>query len=161
MGSTAALKGELEVETERPVLGEPICLRLTLANESDHELKVISPDVGQPPAGLEWPASLWAYRLAVLMSYDLFTLSVQDAGGRFLEGEGLMPWVTPILPSLTLAPGESLSLAFDLAEFYTLDAAGTYRISVRYGPAQEDEEAGSTAGATAKTDLFVEPAGLD
>src|ERR1700719_5056477 len=113
---TTFLATKLELATERPVLREPVRVRMTITNNSDEELEVANPEVGVPPPDLDWKASNGAYQVALLMSFGLIKISLKDINGRLAEAKGLIPWVTPILSKRTLQARDSLALDLHLNE---------------------------------------------
>ena len=139
--TTAPLEAALELKTEQPLAGEPIWVRMTITNATGQEVIVVSPDAGTPSPDLNWSASPEAYRIAVLMSFGLFEITLTDALGNLIESKGLMPWVTPILGKRTLQPRESFSLEFDLKELFSINSAGRHRLRVRYGDSAAQAEA--------------------
>jgi len=136
------LAAKLELGTEKPALGEPVRVHLTITNNSDEEIEVANPEVGVPPPGLDWKASNQAYRIAVLLSFGLMKLALNDSDGRPVKSKGLMPWVTPSMGKRVLQPQEGFTLDFDLNELFSLDSAGPYRLQVRYGDEAVHAEAG-------------------
>jgi hypothetical protein len=130
---TAFLAAKLELGTERPVLREPIWVRMTITNDSDEEIEVVNPEVGVPPSDLEWRASDQAYQVALLMSFGLLKITLKDTDGELVESNGLMPWVTPILGKRALQPHDNLVLDFDLNELFSIDSPGRSSLQVRYG----------------------------
>lgn len=130
---TSTLAARLDVLTRRPAVGGPLLLRLTLANETDRDLAVVDPEVGDPPAMLSGRASASAYRAAVLISVRVLEIEVRGPRGEAVAGRGLAPWVTPLLAKRTLRPGERLRFELDLAELFDLAQAGPHSARIRYG----------------------------
>ena len=129
---TALLIATLELKTERPVVGEPIGVRMTMSNGSDQEIVIVNPEVGVPPPDLNWRASQSAYQIGVLMSFGLIQITLRNADGELVENKGLMPWVTPILSKRALQPHDNLVLDFDLNELFSIYLSTLYSINVRY-----------------------------
>jgi len=127
------LTASLELRADRPVLGDPIWVRMIMVNGFDRDVVIVNPDVGVPPPELDWKASIEAYQISVLMSFGLTRILLKDADGRLVESKGLMPWVTPILGKRTLQPHDKLVLNFDLNELFVIDLAGLYNVWLRYG----------------------------
>jgi hypothetical protein len=146
---TATLLVALQLRTEGPLLGRPIWVRVTMTNGSEQELTIVTPEVGTPPPDLGWTASAEAYRIALLMSLGIVTMAVWDAEGRPIESRGLIPWVTPVLGQLTLQPGRTVELDFDLNELFAIHSAGRYSLEFRYRVAGGDVEA--------STDIEIRP----
>jgi hypothetical protein len=138
---TASLTTTLVLETEPPVAGNPIWVRLTMTNSSDQKIALLNPDLGSPPRELEWPASAAAYRVALLMSFGLLDIKLEDSLGNPARSTGLTPWVTPIVGERVLQPHETLTIDFDLSELFSTDSAGAYRLYVKYGDRATDAEA--------------------
>ena len=121
----------VRLDTDRPGVLGPIRVSVTIVNDADQSVDVVNPDAGSPPPGLQWPASGEAYRLAVLIGQGLFSLAV-ERDGHPVPSKGLAPWVTPILARRALQPNASLSLQFDLSEFFALDKPGLYTVTITY-----------------------------
>lgn len=149
MMMTALLVGALEIKTERPVLGEPIWVHMTITNGSNQEVVIVNPEVGLPPPDLDWRASDQAYQIAVLMSFGLIKITLKDTDGQLVESKGLVPWVTPTLGKRTLRPHDNLAFDFDLNELFSIDLARLYNVQVRYGD--------DAAYADASTDIEIRP----
>jgi hypothetical protein len=146
---TTLLAATLELKTERPVLGEPIWVCMTISNGSNQEIVIVNPEVGVPPPDLNWRASDSAYQIGVLMSFGLIRITLKNADGELVESRGLMPWVTPILGKRALQPHDSLVLDFDLNELFSINLAGLYSIQVWYGD--------NAVYADASTDIEIMP----
>ena len=130
---TTLLAAKLQLGTERPVPGGPIWVRMTITNDSDEKVEVANPEVGVPPPNLGWKASNQAYQIALLMSFGLMKIALNDAKGQLVESKGLMPWVTPSMGKRVLQPHEHLVIDFDLNELFSIESAGVYRLRIRYG----------------------------
>lgn len=146
---TAFLSGSLEVKTQRPVQGEPVCVQMTITNTSDHAVEIINPETGVPAPELDWKASNEAYKIALLSSYAIIKITFKDINNKPVESKGLMPWVTPVLGKRTLQPHDSLVLGWDLNEMYSITETGQYTLQVRYG----DDK----VYAEAETDIVIKP----
>jgi hypothetical protein len=149
----ATIRGGLELRTQRPVLSEPLWVRMILANDSDQPVSIVNPDVGVPPPNLKWTASKEAYRIGVLTSFGFIQITLQDAAGARVESNNLMPWVTPLMGKRVLRRHESVEFDFDLNELYRLTSAGRYHLHVRYG------EPGASADAALNIDVAEKQSG--
>jgi hypothetical protein len=143
------LSGLLESEQEPLLLGQPAWVVFTVKNETSATVTVANPYVGKPPAELDWPFSDETYQIALLQSFGLLSLSVIHAEIGAPANVGPQTWITPLMPApLELAPGDSLGLRINLSDFFELNQAVRYRVTVEYG----DEH----ARAKADTELSIE-----
>jgi|GEM_PF-2749759 len=136
------LVATLEPKTP-PVLGNPICVRLTITNDSDQEIELTSPEVGAPSPDLNWKGSDEAFQIAVLISFGLLEISLIGPNGGNVNSKGLMPWVTPLVAKRLLQPHDKLAVDFDIAELFSIESPGVYKLRARYG----DEATGAEAGS--------------
>lgn len=129
-----AWEARLEPPAQAAPLGEPVRVTFVVRNRSSAPAELSNPDVGIPPAELDWPYGLDTYRAATLASFGLLALELTDPEGRPISNTGPNPWVTPIMgPRLVLAPGASMTLPIIVSDFFELDAIGQYRLRVTYG----------------------------
>jgi hypothetical protein len=138
------LSSLLESEQEPLLLGQPVWVVFTVKNETSAAVTVANPYVGKPSVELNWPFSDETYQIALLQSFGLLSLSVIHAAIGELANVGPQTWITPLMPApLELAPGDSLRLRINLSDFFELNQAGRYRVTVEYG----DEHARAKADA--------------
>lgn len=128
---TASLHASIE-PLGQTTLGRPLRMRIWLINSADHAVRVVSPALGEPPPELGWTASGETYRLALLLSLGRMRLSMRDSDGVNVVGKQPMPWVDPLVGSRLLAPGEAITLEFDLNAFFTVAQPGRYEVEIEY-----------------------------
>ena len=110
---------------------------MTLRNCGNAVLSVLNPDMGRPGADEGWEFSDDAYRVAIMLAFSFMELSVRDGRGNVLPRVGPATLATPVLmPRPSLAPGETITIDFDLSEFYEFATADRYEVRADYGDDQ-------------------------
>ena len=113
-------------------VGSPVTVRLVLRNDDATAVSVLNPDMGRPQADGSWKYSDDAYRVAIMLSFSFMQISLRDESGHPVLRTGAASLATPILaPRISLHPGQSFSLDFDLSEFYELKDSGKVRFNGR------------------------------
>lgn len=117
---------------------------LRLVNTGDAPVEVPDPDLGVPALGSDWPHSVEAYRVSLLMSFGLLSVALRDQHGDDVERRPVSTWSTPLQrPDLVLGPGDVLDVVIPLGPLFALVPSGRYRVSVGYGPARAEGDVGA------------------
>jgi hypothetical protein len=125
------------------VLDANIPVRFTLSNTSREPVTFRTFKAAAIPAALGWHHSLEAYNLSALIAHSLVTATVFSSSGEQVTNCGPTPWINPLFGTVTLPPGETYSLDFNLAEFFQIDRADRYTVVV--GFSDGDVSAAATA----------------
>lgn len=144
----ADLRATITVQEGLLYVGNPSWIELTVTNVTSSAVSVVNPDMGVPPAEINWLFSHETYQISVLLFFHLLTMAITTAAGEALPMVGPNPWVTPILlPRLLLNPGNAFTLRINLSDHFPLQQAGQYQMTLTYGDDQ--------ASARADTELVL------
>lgn len=105
---------------------------LKIVNTGDKPVQVFNPGNYPPTEG--WEFSRQSYQIAVLQSFQVFKMALQNSAGAELPQKSVVTRADHMtkLP-LALKPGDRLVIPIPLHEFYDLKSGETYSLQVSYG----------------------------
>lgn len=118
---------------EYPV-GDDNWVELRIVNTGGEPIEIHNPGNHPPVEG--WESSRESYQIAVLQSFHVLKMVLQNSEGSELSQNTIATMADHIfgLP-LVLDPEDELSIPIPVHEFYNLKSGESYLLEVRYGRA--------------------------
>lgn len=109
-------------------------VRLRIENRTGTMVRLLNPNMGRPSPEMNWRYSNEAWQISLLMIFNYLSMSVTDDAGDEIPLQMIDSGATPALwPPLELAPGDSMTLAVPIGEFFVLESGRTYDVIIDYG----------------------------